>query len=278
MFNTDYYNSRYFNKLYIDGDLIVKTSTNIEKIKSEYDYYYYLPQSIQRFFVQPFGYNVKNEIASYKMEFINHSNLAKLFKTEYVGANSFLKILNKIDTFKEHKKLFSKEEIFLESKYLVLKKTKNRIKNSNTELFNRLEFAFNKYIDLRTTWNKKISHGDLCFSNIIWIEEIDMLKFVDPRGAKQEDDIFIDEYYDLAKISHSIFGGYESIIYNTTINYDHIQNSFYNYLNKHKISIELLKVYEASLFLSMTPLHIDKPENVKQFLDKCDKILKEIGC
>jgi hypothetical protein len=278
MFNTDYYNSRYFNKLHIDNDLLVKTSTNMEKIKSEYDYYYYLPQSVQRFFVQPFGYNVKDGTASYKMEFINHSNLAKLFETEYVGANSFLKILNKIDTFKEYKKLFSKEEVFLESKYLVLEKTKNRIKNSDTELFNRLEFAFNKYINLRTTWNKKISHGDLCFSNIIWIEEIDMLKFIDPRGAKQEGDIFMDEYYDLAKISHSIFGGYESIIYNTTINYDHIQNLFYNYLNKNKISIELLKVYEASLFLSMTPLHVDKPENVEQFLDKCDKILKEVGC
>jgi hypothetical protein len=115
-------------------------------------------------------------------------------------------------------------------------------------------------------------------NDIIWIEEVNMLKFVDPRGAKQEGDIFMDEYYDLAKVSHSIFGGYESIIYNTTINYDHIQNLFYNYLNKNKISVELLKVYEASLFLSMTPLHIDKPENVEQFLNKCDKILKEIGC
>lgn len=279
MFNTDYYHSRYFNKIEKQEDILVKYSTNIEKIVSEYNYYYYLPDSLKRFFVQPYDLIVLDNIASYKMECINYKNLAQLFISDNITLNSFNKILDKIDIFKHNTYRENYEEVKKESEYLVIEKTKNRILEFNeySLLLKRIEDGFNQYLETRTTWNSVLSHGDLCFSNILWIKEIDMIKFIDPRGAKIKSDLYMDEYYDLAKLSHSIFGGYESIIYRQDIKYDHIKELFIEYLISKNISVELLKVYEASLFLSMTPLHIDKKQNVELFIKTCDKILKDLG-
>jgi hypothetical protein len=279
MFNTNSYNSRYFNDIVKVDNFLIKSSTNINKIKSEYSYYYYLPQSLQRYFVQPFDLKIKNNVASYKMELINYKNLAQLFSSEYVSISSFNNMLDSIDLFKKNTYVEDNRLVLENAKYLVLEKTKSRISKLDEfqNIYNRLSNAFDFFIKKRSTWNLVLSHGDLCFSNIIWIKEINMLKMIDPRGAKNKDDLFMDEYYDLAKLHHSIFGNYESIIYNFNIDYEHIKSPFLKYLNKKNICLELLKVYEAALFISMIPLHIDNPQNAKSFAVTCDRILKEIG-
>jgi hypothetical protein len=278
MFNTNNYTSRYFNNIKKSNDLLIKSSTNIDKIKAEYNYYYYLPKNLQRYFIQPFDLFIDNGQASYKMECVNYKNLAQLFLSEYVKVTSFNKILKKIDGFKKNTYIEDKGLALTNAQYLVLEKTSSRIKDLDNlkPLYLRIEKAFNYFIEKRTTWNTVLSHGDLCFSNIIWIKEIDMFKMIDPRGANVKDDIFMDEYYDLAKLHHSIFGNYESIIYNVNIDYEHIKTSFLKYLNNKNICLELLKVYEAALFLSMVPLHKDK-KNIELFLLRCDNILKEVG-
>ena len=37
------------------------------------------------------------------------------------------------------------------------------------------------------------------------------MKFVDPKGALEEEDLWTDPYYDLAKLSHSVLGNYDLI-------------------------------------------------------------------
>lgn len=278
MYKTDFYNSRYFNNIIKENDILIKSSSNVEKIIAEYNYYYYLPNSLQRFFIQPFDLVVSDSFASYKMECINYKNLAELFDCKNISLESFNKILNKIDSFKYNTYSENYELVYQQSINLILEKTKNRIKDfyEYNYLLDKINFSFNKYVKDRKTWNKVLSHGDLCLSNIIWIDEVEMIKFIDPRGAKNKNDLYIDEYYDLAKISHSIFGGYESIIYNKKIDYDYIKKSFLNYLQDKQISIELLKVYEAALFLSMIPLHKENSKNIKNFTNVCEKILKDI--
>lgn len=278
MYKTDFYHSRYFNNIVKDKDILIKSSSNVEKIVAEYNYYYFLPNSCQRFFVQPFDLNVSNSLASYKMECINYKNLAELFANGECSDISFDKVLIKIDDFKTNTYTSNKEYVLKQSKNLVLEKTKNRIKDNReySYLFDKIENAFNTHIRDRTTWNTVLSHGDLCFSNIIWIQEIEMIKFIDPRGTKFKNDIYMDEYYDLAKLSHSIFGGYESILYNKDIDYSSTHTAFLNYLKNKNISLELLKVYEASLFLSMIPLHKDNKNNVNKFILACENILKNL--
>mgnify|MGYP000358476019 CR=1 FL=1 len=56
-----------------------------------------------------------------------------------------------------------------------------------------------------------ISHGDLCFSNIIKDDDRLRLIFIDPRGGKNLN-YYRSPYYDLAKLCHSLLGGYDHIV------------------------------------------------------------------
>src|SRR4029078_11733833 len=73
-----------------------------------------------------------------------------------------------------------------------------------------------------------ISHGDCCFSNILYDERIRLLKLIDPKGAMTADQLFSDPLYDFAKLSHSILGGYDFII-----------NEFYHLPIGHNLSLNL---------------------------------------
>lgn len=284
MFNTDHYSSRYFNDVLASGNIVIKSSDDLEKIKSEYDYYYYLPDNIKRYFVQPFNFQYVDGLASYKMERIFVDNAGETMVNGEMSIASFKRMLLRIEEFKSESIEIPEdyESVYLESKYLVLDKTFNRIKNfhlyeESMELFERLQNAYAHFIKDRTTWNKKISHGDLCLSNILWIDDINLIKFIDPRGAKLEQDVYMDEYYDMAKLAHSVINGYDNIIFKKNFYSKEMSEILLKFFKRNKISTELLSVYQASLFLSMAPLHIDSSNRVAHFMNKCDRILKEIG-
>lgn len=238
-----------------------------------------LPESLQRWFIQPYNFVAGNESATYEMEKINKKNVGEMLVHGEVDLMSFKRMFDLVKRFKDEcRNIYLYEsDCVQESEYLVIHKTSNRIKSSHNDLLERVTKAYHHYKEERTTWNKTISHGDLCLSNILWIKEFNIIKFIDPRGADSVADIYMDEYYDLAKLSHSILGGYENILYNSNYNDDAIKNVFLDYLNEIGVSLNLLRVYEASLFLSMVPLHKDNQKNVQGFLSKCDNILLELG-
>lgn len=238
-----------------------------------------LPKSLQRWFVQPYNLKFDEISASYEMEKINKKNVGEMLANGEVDLTSFKKMFDLVKKFKEECSIIYSEEsdCMLESEYLVIHKTKNRVKSMHNDLLDRLSMAYKYYRHERKVWNKTVSHGDLCLSNILWIKEFNIIKFIDPRGANSFKDIYMDEYYDLAKLSHSILGGYENILYNSHYNDDAIKNVFLDYLNEIDVSLNLLRVYEASLFLSMVPLHKENQKNVEGFLSKCDSILLELG-
>lgn len=272
------YESRYFNNILEKNGIVEKSSFNKQKIINEYQYYYYLPENIKKYFVQPKNLKIFDNFASYEMEKINVKNLGEISSIHSINENSFYLILKNIKRFQDDCILYGKVNLCKtkDSYDLVINKTLNRIQHNTSLflLFDRLNAAYNKHIKNRSTWKKIISHGDLCFSNILWSEEKNIFNLVDPRGAKTKKDIYMDEYYDLAKLGHSIFGGYDSIIYNGATIKKEIQDIFIEYLYKKQIDIPLLKVYEASLFLSMIPLH---KTNTDLFIKQCDKILKDLG-
>jgi hypothetical protein len=283
MLNTDAYTSRYFNVIKDKDGVITKSSTHIEKINNEYKYYYYLPHELKKYFVKPYDFSIENNVASYKMQKINEKNAGEMLCLSKINEESFIKLLSKILLFQTECIVSGeiRECTTKDSYYLVIQKTKERIKD-NKELLNmlsRIELAYRFYIKERKTWNKIISHGDLCLSNMFWVEEQDMFLLIDPRGADIPEHLYMDEYYDLAKLSHSILGGYDCILYKQhkcLTNYL-IKDIFIDFIKTKNISINFLRVYEASLFLSMIPLHADNLNNIDLFKNSCDKILKEIG-
>jgi hypothetical protein len=275
------YTTRYFNKIIEDQNFLYKQSSNIEKIKAEYDYYYYLPHELKHYFVQPQDFLLESPLASYKMQKMYIEDAAKQIVNYSMDIKSFRNLLNKIEDFKNNcdEIRLSQEDGFQEAQKIVLTKTIDRLDKLNIptgDLYFRLSKAFDYYKHERIDWNLKISHGDLCLSNILWNGNI---LLIDPKGALNKNDIYMDEYYDMAKLSHSIIGGYDFInneMYDFKIGQEFIEE-FKIFLETNNVNFKLLRVYEASLFLSMLPFHIENTKKISYFLNQCDIILKEIG-
>jgi thiamine kinase-like enzyme len=136
-----------------------------------------------------------------------------------------------------------------------------------------------------------VAHGDLCFSNILYNHDLSLLKLIDPKGAETEDELYMNPYYDIAKLSHSICGSYDyfnSDQYEISIgadmrlkltvdsDNDRYISIFREYLEENAIDPELIRLYEASLFLSMLPLHMDREKKVLGFILNAVNILDEL--
>ena len=117
------------------------------------------------------------------------------------------------------------------------------------------------------------------------------LKFIDPKGATTESELWTNPYYDIAKLSHSVCGRYDffnnalfDIKINSTFSYDleiPFDNEKYVAVFRKKVEENgfdylTVRIYEASLFLSMLPLHIDNPHKVFGFILNVKNILEEI--
>lgn len=131
-----------------------------------------------------------------------------------------------------------------------------------------------------------LMHGDFCFSNILYDFKSKTIRVIDPRGLDVEghQSIYGDVRYDVAKLAHSILGMYDYII-----------GGNFTYIEKEPYSVELyfpenyvikavqeyfrsmnfaghtlreLSTYPIMihLFLSMLPLHSDKPERQKAMI------------
>lgn len=130
-----------------------------------------------------------------------------------------------------------------------------------------------------------IVHGDLCFSNIMYDSRSNNIKVIDPRGLniQQELTIYGNQSYDLAKLCHSFIGLYDFIIADSfnleknndigvklTFNIDkrleHIQTMFMEKSLLPMISNEEIIAPTILLFLSMIPLHFDKPHRQEAML------------
>jgi hypothetical protein len=304
------YKTRYFNKIeYVeDKNLLKKSSTNIEKIKAEYDYYYNLPVNIQKYFVQPINFEINGSFASYYIQKIDADDLAKTFVNNNLSEDIFINVIESIKVFQMESKniLMSKSEMLLENKEIVIGKVSDRLdllarnnewhnseyrlallkNNLNIDdLFSRLSHAFEDNVLNRKTLFKKISHGDLCFSNILWDDKNKLIKLIDPKGYPF---IVMDQYYDISKLSHSILGKYDDIVYEKYYldgikikfdesNTNRLKNIFNEYLLNDTIDYRYLRVMEASIFLSMLPNHVEDKKRVMAFIINCDRILREIG-
>ena len=136
-----------------------------------------------------------------------------------------------------------------------------------------------------------IGHGDLCFSNILYSREAGLLKLIDPKGALDESQLYMDAYYDIAKLSHSVCGGYDffnSGLYQVSLDRDlkwelsvdavlaPYQEAFTAKLRENGYDPSYVRICEAGLFLSMLPYHMDQPGKVFGFLLNAIRIMEQL--
>ena len=105
-----------------------------------------------------------------------------------------------------------------------------------------------------------------------------ILKFVDPRGKYGLKKFYGDYFYDLAKLSHSVNGGYEYLIYDefnlefkkneavlkySNKNKDKINNLFINKINDYGYNLKTINLIEGLIYIGMCARHYDSLKRQK---------------
>ena len=311
---TGNFDTRYFNSLKEkDPFTLVKTSSDKVKIKKEYTYYQLLPDNMKSWFVMPYNYTENTDTASYTMERLHITDLAIKWVHGSISEEEFDKILDIYFYFFKirNTRKCSKEKYLETAKNLYETKVSDRLnaleKNAHYAKLAALLKAGGidlkdlqkKYLQYKEKIEKKsknpsvevIGHGDPGFANTLYNKDTQILKFIDPKGALTEEEMWTNPYYDIAKLSHCICGRYDffnsglfEIKLNVDFNYEltiPFNNEKYKELFKKKLEengfdYNLVRIYEVSLFLSMLPLHMDNPYKVFGFILNAQNMLKEI--
>lgn len=311
---TGNFDSRYFNSLKGNEYTVVKSSGNKKKIKAEYCFYHLLPEDMKYWFVMPFNYREEENQASYTMERLHMTDLAIKWVHGSMDEAEFENLMDKYFFFirSRHIRECSEEEYQKIAKVLYIDKVNDRIaelkaitefkkikalldasEETNIDVLVDKYFELKNKIESRVTYPKQlvIGHGDLCFANALYNKSTNTLKFIDPKGAIVEDELWTNAYYDVAKLSHSVCGRYDffnnalfdikigqTFSYNLEIAFDNTKyvEIFRRKVEENGFDYLTVRIYEASLFLSMLPLHMDNPHKVFGFILNVKNILKEI--
>lgn len=307
--------ARHFNQIKIEKYIFTKKSNDIKKIKSEYEYYNLVPQSMRGWLVEPFNYREWDDAASYSMIRYYISDVSLQWIHGAFNEKSFGSFLDRLFYFVEIRTKKQVETDCSNSKLieLFIEKLECRyikfIENSVCQHINAialssdtkmsLEYLIGRYKKIFFSHKTKFSlnylvigHGDPCFSNILYDQRLHLLKLIDPKGAISESELWTHPYYDVCKISQCILGGYdyinngqfsitmsESGKFQLNIEYATNQNLKHIFLNKVVESgydINLVRIGEVSLFLSMLPLHCDSPKKLLAFMLTAKQIMDEI--
>lgn len=295
---------RFFNHLKEDQNYFLKSSKKKDKMQAEYNFLSNLPSNLKPFYPQVGELRIQSDSCSYQIEKIYMFDLSKLLINGILKKETVLdKVLEKLCSYLSSIPTlkFAKEEKEKAIRKDILEKNEERFQElSKLEVITKLD-SFAKILGFETAENfhnlvqdelKKnipglikddfyFSHGDLCFSNILFDPNSFSIKFIDPRGyLKDQNESFRTVYYDLAKLSHSFHGLYDLIIYDLIeivfdndgeLGFNHLLDDHYKNLLQNKFDefitllgydIKLIRLVESSLFLSMIPLHQDSQKKM----------------
>lgn len=311
------FDSRYFNSLQGDKYTVTKKSKDKLKMEKEYKYYWLLPENMKSWMVMPYNFKDNGDYASYTMERMPMTDIAIRWTHEAIDEKEFRQIMDKIFYFFSIRPQtdISVEKFEEMQKNLYINKVEKRIEqlkklneynnlktliqsgtdyNSIDEIlaeYEKLYYEMKKKYIKQKKYKSVIGHGDVFFANMLYSKEVNLLRLIDPKGCLTKEELWTDEYYDIAKLSHSICGNYDffnvdeysielnkNMKFNLNIKFDNKRyiEIFKEYLSEYGFEYNLIRIYEASLFLSMLPLHIDNPHKVFGFILNAINIIKEI--
>ncbi len=314
-FITGGFDARFFNSLTGDDHTVVKSSEKKDKIRAEYTFYSLLPDDMKQWFVRPFDYREDGGGASYRMQRYHMTDLAIRYVHGSITYDEFEDILDQLFYFLSHRRSVSvtQMEYEAEAKRLYITKVRERIGQlkempgydrlakliAGTTAYADIDEIVKRYEDLYEKirsvtsfeYVKVVSHGDMCFSNILYSNADSLVILIDPKGAMTQDELYMDPFYDIAKLSHSVCGYYdyfnsglyeivldEEMTATVRVDADNRQfvEIFRRSLQRYGIDLALIRLYELSLFLSMLPLHMDRPHKVFGFVLNAIAILDSL--
>jgi len=307
--------ARHFNEMSFDTYYYTKRSSDKRKMRAEYAFYGLVPERMQSWLVKPFDFKEEGGYASYKMLRYFLADVSIQWVHGAFTKDSFVSFIDRLLFFIEERprricdKKFSlsmAHELFLGKLMARIDEFMNsdigrKINNlaASADPRNEIKFQLERYTKAFDTFSRGFSfgysvigHGDPCFSNILYEQRHQILKLIDPKGAVVESELWMHPLYDLCKISHSVLGDYDFInsgvysigfkksneieLHHDGVNRDDLKSIFICKLNSIGYDVPLIRLGEASLFLSMLPMHLDNPNKVLAFMLKAKQILDEV--
>ncbi|AFN55957.1 ecdysteroid kinase [Zymomonas mobilis] len=296
--------SRSFNSLQITDTDVRKYSTDHFKMEAEAHWFANLPPLLLPYSARLLDKGIEGNRTFYATEYQYTPNLSELFVFSEIGKVTWKKILNSSISFLENcnkykgnktrdhymnllmgSKTISRLERYSEETGFNIERPL-QFNGSNTPSLLNIAETLQTMISENSEEFSTIMHGDFHFGNILYNSRNSRISVIDPRGyvSDKDLDIYGDIRYDIAKYSHSINGLYDLIIagrYSLTQDHDY---SFFIEFEKsqqrdwlQKIFSELIianiaansleiQAITISLFLSMLPLHADRPDRQAAFI------------
>ncbi|MGU3560232.1 hypothetical protein [Methylobacterium radiotolerans] len=306
--------ARSFNRLIIDDISVRKSSNDKEKIRAESDWYKKAPANVQPYCARIIESGEENGQQFYSTVYEYAPTLAELFVFSSIGQATWRRILRSCQSFLEACSINrgpGSGDAVLNT--LAIRKTKSRLekfsKDSGFDIHRNNKFngkyfpslwkiseELESFIDLTSGRGECLMHGDFCFSNILYNSRAARIIVIDPRGSTHGDSstCFGDLRYDLAKFSHSIFGYYDLVLagryrmtgsrpHNFSIDYD--TGSHGEWLKDALAEITIdgisansteIRALTVGLFLSMLPLHADRPDRQSAFVATALRLYAEL--
>lgn len=307
------FDARFFNSITHDEYTVTKISTDREKLAREFRFHGLLPPALQMFFVQPFDFHDDGERASYRMERLGVPDMALQWVHGALSQGEFERFLDRVFHFVTLRpsRRADPGEMERARRALYVDKVEARIRQLKAlpqyprvaallvnvcgdvdQLASRYLRLFDRERRRMRAGELVIGHGDLCFSNILYSKTSQLMKLIDPRGAASEPEMYVEPLYDLAKLSHSVLGSYDLVnqdMFDLEVNEElglrlvldrqpppWARPLFVERLNRIGLDPVLVRLCEASLFISMLPLHIDRLRKVVAFVVNAVSILDEV--
>lgn len=294
-----YQNLRHFNNLRYDSvnGQVTKTSLKKEQFRHQVRWFKQVPDDLSAFLPRIFE-SSDGEDPYITMELLSIPSLSDIFVTKRISlgawsgvARSITHIQSELNRYRFRTSLAPQL-----ARNMYLDKTRSRLEDFVRQNPLALDYSINtgeRIFGLREVFESldqfvhrtgildidSLSpiHGDFCFSNLLFDPKVRLVKMIDPRGEFGIPGIYGDPRYDLAKLSHSFSDGYDFIVsdrFTVALSTDaHIEFSseMSTYHDQVRSIFETLMLpdlflrkqvlaIQALLFLSMLPLHMDKPK------------------
>ncbi len=318
---TSMFDVRVHNPIQIDAEkgILKKTNDNPKDLHEEYMWYLGLPNELLTFAPRIIDFNHKNEMnecAQMSLEYYGYPTIAEAWIYDNWDINIWYWVVEKLLHISRVFREYTAELTAENYRAIYWGKTLHRIEiiyNQSGQLralFDEKEIYVNGVVHLGWESLKKritpriddlynggnhttIIHGDFHFGNILFDVYTRLVKLIDPRGNFGVSGIFGDCKYDLAKLRHSISGGYNFIshdLYNVKIKNTNSIEFTLPYTNDHKkivtwfdekieqegFLIDDIKLIEGLLFISMLPLHNDHQDRQKALFARGIMLLNEV--
>ncbi len=233
--------SRAFNSVSVHDNVLSKSSANTRKIRAEANWYRTLPTELALHCPRFIGETSINGHAGYSLEYMYLPTLSDLFTLGRLPQRHWFRVFSSVADFlrkcqrqRPESSMPEAQALFADTFYeeVINVKSHKRLEDFITRrgidkeqrfIVNGTEFPDLptvlrlSLLEISPTQVSDIScwHGDLFFGNMLYDIRSERIICLDPRGLVGADySIYGDIRYDLAKLSHSVYGKYDSIIGN----------------------------------------------------------------